>query len=614
MYIEFEEGKKFPVKDADISNTQTDFKDAGYLLTDAEIVVDIDDLDKETIEKMLVLFNIKTEAVETDRGYHLYFKKPKAVPKKANKVCGLGFPIELKHIKNTKAICTKRNGIERKVSNAGVREDLPEFFKIDKGFESLMGLGESDGRNQALFGHRAKLGHTKGWEQMLKFINSNIFAEPLDEKEFASVSREISFTGEKGEEGAVAEWFIDEYKSVLYMGNIHFKTENGRFESNIDKMRRIIYAKLGNVNTHYIKEVIEQVNYKSPLVEADKEFDIKFLNGVLRNGKFIPIRSEEFTPYVIDINYKKDAKPVKAVDDYMKHLTSSDAEYSKMIYEIMGHTLITNVDFKTMIAKFFIFVGTAGAGKGTLLKVIEKILNKENTSSLSVGELADERYLVTMTNKLANLGDDIQNEAINNEQMKALKNISTCDTISVRELYKQSQSVRITTSLIFTSNYVLKSFEKGGSYKRRVYWLPIYSVVKEEDKDANFMNTITSEEALEYWVSQIVEGYFRIYKQGGFTQAKRVMEYNKLYHEENNTALAYLEDYEMEHFKGKKIPEIMADYEVWCEENGLSVASRGMMAEALFQLFELGTGTKKIAGKSHKVLMLQSETKQDLKV
>ena len=45
----------------------------------------------------------------------------------------------------------------------------------------------------------------------------------------------------------------------------------------------------------------------------------------------------------------------------------------------------------------------------------------------------------------------------------------------MRQLYKQSEDVELTCTLIFTSNHILKSFEKGESYKRRVVWLPMYS-------------------------------------------------------------------------------------------------------------------------------------------
>ena len=94
--------------------------------------------------------------------------------------------------------------------------------------------------------------------------------------------------------------------------------------------------------------------------------------------------------------------------------------------------------------------------------------------------MTDERYFTTMQGKLVNLGDDVQDEAIDNMQMKMLKNISTCDYVATRNLFEQSKNIELTISLIFTSNHIFKSWEKGEAYRRRVDWLPMFGKPKRE--------------------------------------------------------------------------------------------------------------------------------------
>ena len=195
------------------------------------------------------------------------------------------------------------------------------------------------------------------------------------------------------------------------------------------------------------------------------------------------------------------------VDKYVNHLTNNDKVYRDLLFEILGHTLITNKEVKRLLGRVFIFIGGGGNGKGTLLQIIKKILNTKNVTGLSIKEMTDERYMSSMKGKLANLGDDIQDGVIDDKMMKVLKNISTCDFVATRELYESSESISFTNSLIFTSNHMIKSFEKGDSWKRRVMWLPMYSTVSEKNKDNRFISKQTSEEALEYWVSQMVQGY-----------------------------------------------------------------------------------------------------------
>ena len=135
---------------------------------------------------------------------------------------------------------------------------------------------------------------------------------------------------------------------------------------------------VGLQKTRYIDEVIKQMKYRAPLIDSKKIFDIKLQNGILREGEFIEMDYQEFTPYSIDIPYNPEAEPVEIVDEYIDHLTNNDPDYRSRLLEILAHPLIVNKEFKRMLAKFFIFVGDGGNGKGTLLLIIRRILGYEN--------------------------------------------------------------------------------------------------------------------------------------------------------------------------------------------------------------------------------------------
>jgi putative DNA primase/helicase len=598
VYIEYQHLKKYPKKDAEVSDSPDTFKDAGYLLNDNDLVVDVDTLTKEQIEKIISLFNIKTQIVWTERGAHFYFKKPTAF-KGSKKVCPLGFELEYKHAKNTKSITIKQAGKMRKIDNAGIREELPEIFYSKKRLEPLLGMDEHEGRNNALFAHRMKIHDIPDWQHVLRFINENIFAAPLSEEEFNTISRDgVRIDAKKDNEPEIADFILSKYKAVVYLGALYF-LENKRFITDDDKLKRLVFAEVGLQKTRYVDEVIKQMKYRAPLIESGTVFDIRLKNGILRDGRFIEVDYQEFTPYSIDIAYNPEAEPVKIVEEYIEHLTNYDQDYKKRLLEIMAHPLIVNKEFKRMLAKFFIFVGDGGNGKGTLLFIIRKILGYENCSALSIKNMTDERYFTTMQGKLANLGDDVQDEPINGEQMKVIKNISTCDYVATRKLFEQSKDIELTISLIFTSNHVLKSFEKGESYRRRVDWLPMYSKPKKKDK--NFINKLTTPEALEYWIRLIVEGYQRLYLNEGFTHSELVQQFNDEYHESNNTVLQFLADYDKDFFLDRRSPEIYEEYSVWAEENGLAIQSKKLFNNSIYDKYGLILDAKKINGKTARV-------------
>ena len=144
-------------------------------------------------------------------------------------------------------------------------------------------------------------------------------------------------------------------------------------------------------------------------------------------------------------------------------------------------------------------------------------------------------------------------------------------------------------------------------------WLPMFTEVDDTKKDPLFITKLTTEAALEYWIRLIVDGYFRLYKNAKFTDCDIVNDYNENYHKDNNTALSYLDDLIEDDIRYKKSPEIMEDYTIWAEENGLNIASIKMMREAIREKFSMGIGIKKINGKQHRVFMTQDETTQELR-
>jgi putative DNA primase/helicase len=564
-YIEFQEGKKYPSKNADRAKNADAFKDAGYILNDEELVIDVDNLDRPTIEKLIHHFGIKTQIVWTDTGAHFYYRKPQGF--KGNKiVCPLGFEIEYKHSKNTpNGVTIKRNGKMREIDNAGIREDLPDFFSYKRGLKNLYGMEESEGRNRDLFAHRMRIANLGSWKSILRFINNNIFATPLDEKEFQTVARDgVKPKAEKHNQPDIAKYLIDTYKVVSYLGKMYWFVD-GTYICDDEKIDRLIAIEVPSQKTNFYNEVKKQMEFQAPLIDKAATFDIKLQNGILRNGKFYAIDFVEFTPYSINIPYFKDATPVPTVDEYLDFVCEGDPDFKARLLESLAHCFITNREFKSMLGKLFIFVGGGGNGKGTLLKIITKILGEENVSSLSIKQMADERYFASMFGKLANLGDDIEDEFISKEQVKMLKNISTCDRVQMRRMFENSKDVQLTCSLIFTSNHVLKAREKGDSWKRRVDWIPLYA--KPKRKDAKLFAKLTKPESLQYWIRLIVEAYQRLHKNECFTFCDRINQFNEEYHKMNNNINEFLFDYDPQDFIGKQKRESFREYRAWCEEN-----------------------------------------------
>ena len=610
MYIEFKHGEKHAAKGADISESHDSFRDCGYLLEDDEVVIDIDCLPKDTIEKIIQWFDVDTQVVWTDRGAHLYFRKGNEFYRCRNGVCKLGFPIEMKAKSNSpRGITIKRNGVLRQIDNEGKRQDLPHFFSNRNHFENLYGLDEGDGRNQKLFAHKMQLKNCKGWEKILNFINTFIFAEPLPKEEYETVTRSQKIDGSDFNENMVSELMINEYQCTIYANKIWFM-HKGEYVDDLNLLKRLIYSKCEKTKTKFVDEVLKQIEYKAPYVGNDTIFDIRFNNGVLSQGKWKPINSMAFTPYTISIDYDEDCEPVELVDKYIDSLTDGEKEYRELLLEALAFPLIVDPEKIRTLGKFFMFRGDGANGKGTLLQIMRKIYQPKNCTALSIKQLVDDRFKVTLRGKLVNLGDDIEAEAINNDQLKVLKNITTCDTASTRQLYKQSEDVTFTTKLFFTTNSDIKSFEKGYAYKRRILWMPMFNTI--EKPDPRFITKITTPEALEYWIKLIIEGYIRLYEKGEWTESEKVNDYNARYHEHNNQMKLFISEIGADTLVHHTIKEIKDMYNDWNDEDNRPFNNK-MFKTAIWESDQMGFGIKKTGVSTTRILLKKNETDQNIR-
>ena len=618
MFIEYKEGEKHggTPKNAERSETMDAFKDCGQLLADTDVVIDIDHLPKDSIKALIKQFGIKTETVWTDRGVHFYFKKPVSFSRAHDGICRLAFEIE-QHTQKTNpaGMTVKRNGKAREMENVGIRQYMPDIFKVQKGtkngFKDLTGMSEGEGRNKSLFAHRKLLKGCKDWEKILAFINHYVFAEPMPEDEFEGITRELDETADISDKYFVASSVMSLCHTVRYSGQIWWYngTEYISDPKN-DRLIRYVYQMCEGQDSRYVDEIIKQVGYRSTLINSETAFPIRFNNGVLSQGQFIPMREyTDFTPYYIDINYNPAAEPVEIVDKYIDELTSGDEDYKRLLEEAIGFVMITDPERIRSLGKFFMFRGDGANGKGTLLQIMKKIYNMKNCTNLSIKQLVDDRFKVTMIGKLANLGDDIEAEAIDEAQLKVLKNISTADTVSTRHLYNESESATFTAKLYFTTNSDIKSFEKGYAYKRRILWLPMFNKV--EKPDPTFITRITTREALEYWIRLIVEGYKRLYHNQAWTRCSAVDEYNDQYHENNNVSLQFARDLDPEtEICGRSISEMRMSFSEWSSDDR-KFSSR-LFQDAVWSLYGIGLGKKKVNGNTRRVFMRQADTDQKL--
>ena len=614
IFIEYPPGAKYPLPGAATADTPDYFNDCGRLPKQDEVVTDFDDMTERQKEGLVKTFGYVTEIVKTDRGYHFIWKKPPGYTRAKNGASPIGLCFESKTAQNTPGGLTiKRNGKMREIENPGARQLLPWLFQDRKQYTSLQGMGEGEGRNNALFALARKLNGHPDTEKVLRYVNEYVFAVPLPESEFLQVTRD--YTGGSGVDNEItaAEWIKNTHKAVWWSGS--FWVWDGKKyveDQDEDIINKLLLQCAPGRRSAFYDEAKAQLKIRCKKIKDDIHgpFVVRFQNGFLENGEFVELPDySEFTPYYVDIPYDENAEPVPEVDNYLDTLTNKDPAYRDLLLEKFGFVFETNPIKVRAYGGFTIMVGPGGNGKSTFFDVMQSIYNRYNCSYLSIRQLAQEKYQTALLGKLANLGDDLEPEAISNEQLKALKNITTADSVEARRLYGKPFIATFTAKLFFTSNTAVKSFEKGFAFQRRILWLPMPTTIEKPDPD--FKSKLTTEKALRYWVKLLVAGYMRLYENGKFTECDYVKEFNRQYHLDNNYMARFLTeiDYDLQ-LLGKTREEVEMVFRAWNDDPRRPF--NGNQLRELLKAEGIALGRKKVGKEVEYRYMRASETTQKI--
>lgn len=588
MYQEFVPNKKIPTSAERISPHHTDFMDCGYVIQEDEVIIDIDNLAKDKIKKMIHIFGLNTETVWTDKGAHLYFKLNGQLGKK-NGICALGFPIESKTV-NNKYVTVKRNGIARQIDNLTKRMPLPEIFKIKRGkyeYFNFQLLGEGN-RNNKFMEERWRYSHFdhSTFEKIYRFINSYVISNPLPDKEIETLVREMDNDFSKLSVHSVATKIIETHKVINYLGKLYVMIQGKYYHDKLALQRAIqqffVDTEQDKDQTE-IEKIARYITAHIPMSDYSNA-PIVLENGFLKDGKFYEGKYSGFSPYYINLPYIKNASS-KMSDSYLDFITGGSETLRKVVEEIMGYCFVTDRNVIATIAQFIIIKGKGANGKGTFLHILRNLLGEDNCSAVDVSQFNDQRYLPSMVGKLANLADDTKDEPINQEKMRTIKNMTTGDSIQIRRLYSEAVMVNFVCKLIVTTNHTLKSFEKGDSFKRRLTIFEIQNKVVKSD--VFFRRDIVNRENLIAFLAKAVEGYFRLYQQNGFTKSEEVDKYKEEYERENDNTIEFFDDISKENLINRTCKDVRTEYEDYCEANLLKPVSPRLFGGAIREKYGL---------------------------
>ena len=584
---------------------------AGILL-DGIVLVDFDTKDEG--KKVLQIVNdlgIKCRAYETTRGFHFYFRNEGRIKKsnsKDNIACGIMADFKVGG-RNTYAVL-KLDGVDREViyDVEGDYDVIPSFLlPIKKHDVNFMKLKEGDGRNSELFKHILRLlkaGISKEESKdIIRLINRYILNDPLDENELNVIIRDEAFPeidgggeffpGKKFNHNLFGDHLIDKENILRIDGQLHVYSEGVYIEGK----RRISQSarqEIPSIKSNQIKEVM---GYIDDMCEEIKELAnpryIAFNNGIfdVETGEL-----QDFSPDIVIKNkIKWDYNPnaySEIMDKTLNKLSVNDPEVRSLLEECIGYCFYRANPRNVA----FFLTGTGSNGKSVFLDMIDNLLGKENSSSLSLHKLNDRFSTALLYGKLANIGADISSKFIEGEAVATFKNLTSGDSINAEYKNENSFKFKPYAKLLFSANEMPKMKDANFALQRRMKMIPFDATFSEtdEDYDSNIGEKLNSEEAMEYLINIAIEGLRRILKNQKFTDSKRVNERLKGYMMELDSVQAFLGDVPMSEIENQKTEQVYSRYEVYCMDNELERKSKKALSMGIRKKYGLKSKSTRI--------------------
>lgn len=330
-----------------------------------------------------------------------------------------------------------------------------------------------------------------------------------------------------------------------------------------------------------------------------KESVIQFDDCYIRDGKVHEgFYSEGFARFTIKrkvlkaIKNRKTSVHSKELDELMLHLCNYDEQTKERFLDVMSTVFLNNADFKQLYNFSPRIVGKDGRnGKSVFKSVIEKAFgghSSSNVAAFRMSRLDDPRTLYHVVHALVAIDGDSSTKQISEDAAEAFKCITTGDPISVRALYGEEKEVPAMTMMIEFSNDFPMSADKSAAYLRRLEFIRCdYQLITDKSElgpnskmpqielSQEWFNAIRSEIAAQYLIESLLIRSQRIRETGEIQKRSDQMHAMlTMYSYENNSALAFYEEFGADQIVGRTVKEIKEKYRSWCDENDLTVMKK----------------------------------------
>ena len=296
---------------------------------------------------------------------------------------------------------------------------------------------------------------------------------------------------------------------------------------------------------------------------------INFQNGILNleTMELMPHSPEYLSTIRIPCDWLEYDEPTPIYDNFVNTLSMNNKEVQNLLEECLG-VVISNIDARKY-KKALIMVGEGDSGKSQYRKLAEKLVGRENCTSLDLEQLESRFGASALLNKrLAGTGDM---GFMTIKQLKVFKNATGEDTISAEFKGEDIFDFEFKGFLWFCANREPKfNGDKGDHVYRRMMIVRCDNVIPLEKQDKKLIDKLYAER--NGIVRKAVLALKKTLDNGmNFTIPQCCFDNVEKFKIENDSILSFIDECVVKRPTAKLdncTVKVMYDvYKAWCEDN-----------------------------------------------
>lgn len=589
------------------------FKSYGGVLNDTTILIDIDDYDQsEILYKIVVTKQLKCKIIKTDRGKHFLFKVDRPIPNRTKVHLAIGLTADIKGCSASSYQVIKLNGVEREVLyDSGEYQLLPKYLLPIKTNMDILGMSEGDGRNNTLFSYILPLTQNEfskeECRECIGIINDYVLNEPLPNNELATIVRDSAFEKPSffNSRGVfLFDKFAKYLKQVEHIVKINGKLhiyKDGIYQMGDEQIEAAMIEHIPNLSRSKRQEVLAYLNLlvsrESGIADANL---VAFKNGVLNviDDSFSDFSPEYIITNKIPHNYVPDANS-ELLKNVMRKLACGDENVTKLLYQAVGYCFYRRNELR----KSFFLLGEKRNGKSTFLDMVSTLLGEDNTSNLDLCEIGDRFRTAEITGKLANIGDDINDEWVSNTAI--FKKVVSGDTVTAERKGKDPFKLKSFAKFFFSANSLprLGRGKDSRAVLDRLVIIPFDATFTKNDADYDpfIKYKLRSEDVMEALIAKAVPALREVLAEQAFATSDKVLKSLAEFERTNNPILEFFAELDEIDYINEPVKAVYQKYNAFCLSNNIQALSAIEFQRQMKKEFSIAVKTVGIEGKKVRV-------------